>query len=246
MQHNSLKLQEPIDFEQIIQSIKKPRKEKPQRAGFRCINCYSVQKLNDDNLCPDCEKSRLFEKAGIPQRYRDATLRSCIRTAENSALLLFCNQYAATKIKTSGIFLHGACGTGKTHIAIATVYDMVMRSAVLFTTTTNLLLSVRRTFDNSGLQGTEADLLRRFSTSSMLVLDDLGIEKQSEWSKQILGQIIQERDANQKPTIITSNLHLSEIASKIAPRIASRIVGSCTIWKLGGMDFRVAQMQKLQ
>ena len=61
----------------------------------------------------------------------------------------------------------------------------------------------------------------------LLVLDDVGVEKYSDWMADQMYQIIDHRWKNRKPMIITSNLSLEDLGKSYKPQIASRIMGSC-------------------
>ena len=75
-------------------------------------------------------------------------------------------------------------------------------------------------------------------------LDDLGVEKPTEWAKKTLNYIIYERDNNFKPTIITANLSLDDIANQIDKRISSRIAGMGQVIRVQGPDWRLKRSLK--
>jgi DNA replication protein DnaC len=70
-------------------------------------------------------------------------------------------------------------------------------------------------------------------------LDDLGVEKPTEWVRKTLSYVIYERDNMFKPTIITSNLSLDEIAGQVDQRTASRIAGMGRVMRVQGPDWRL-------
>jgi DNA replication protein DnaC len=70
-------------------------------------------------------------------------------------------------------------------------------------------------------------------------MDDLGVEKTSEWSMQTLYTITDWRYRELRQTLVTSNLTLDEIAGKVGDRIASRIAGMCKVVELKGKDRRI-------
>lgn len=72
-----------------------------------------------------------------------------------------------------------------------------------------------------------------------LCIDDLGVEKMTEFVQQITYYIINEREQEVLHTLITSNFSLQQIANQINPRISSRIGGMCKIVKLAGKDRRL-------
>ena len=108
----------------------------------------------------------------------------------------------------------------------------------LFVSIPDLLLEIRHSFKEKS-ETDEQDIINKYSEIDLLVLDDLGIEKTSEWSIQTLYTIIDRRYRDMKRTIITSNLNLKEIADKLDDRISSRIAGMCDCITLKGADRRL-------
>ena len=82
------------------------------------------------------------------------------------------------------------------------------------------------------------------NTYGVLVIDDLGANKATEWVRQITYYIVNEREQRMLPVIITSNFSLEEIAEQIDSRISSRIAGMCKLIKLSGKDKRLNENDK--
>lgn len=108
-----------------------------------------------------------------------------------------------------------------------------------FVTVAILLLMLRESFQKDA-ERSEADIIRQFTRARLVVLDDLGAEKTSEFALQSLYIIIDKRYSEMRPTIITSNLSVDEISEKVGDRIASRIAGMCKVIELKGKDRRIA------
>jgi len=158
-------------------------------------------------------------------------------------------------LKEDSIFLHGSPGIGKTHIAAALMREKIlgdneahytypdksvrvyMPSYPVMITIPDLLLEIRECFN--GGQESESSIIERYSAKKCLILDDMGVEKTSEWSIQTLYSIIDRRYREEKQTLITSNLTLDEIAEKVGDRIASRIAGMCKVVEVRGKDRRI-------
>ena len=127
--------------------------------------------------------------------------------------------------ETDNLYIHGVCGSGKSHLAIATwrkFFDGKKSGAVYRQP------DIMRLF-----RGREADeefaLLKSFDSYRCLVIDDLGVGKSTEFSNQIVYEIIERRaNAMRNGLIITSNLSLDEFAQKAGDdRLPSRIMGLC-------------------
>jgi DNA replication protein DnaC len=139
----------------------------------------------------------------------------------------------------SGLVLFGITGCGKTHTAVAILRELVMRDSIedaCFVNISKLLLEIRQSF-NSDDGKSEKDIVDYYSQIPFLILDDLGAEKTSEFAITTLYVIIDTRDSYLLPTIITTNLSLSQIEKKIGSRIASRLSGMQNV-KINMPDYR--------
>ena len=74
---------------------------------------------------------------------------------------------------------------------------------------------------------------------SLLILDDIGVERVSDFVLETLYRVINYRYVNMLPTIFTSNLNIQELADKIGDRSVSRIVEMCGVVELTGSDRRL-------
>ncbi len=144
-----------------------------------------------------------------------------------------------------GFYIHGAVGSGKTHIAFAlhTACFKKLNRHSRFFSTTRLLYEMRKDFDRDGYDKKRLDE-ELLNYRGLLILDDIGAEKPTEWVEQTFYLIINERYIDKLPTIFTSNLPIGELAQRIGDRTASRIVEMCDVVDLGDKDRRVLQAKK--
>ena len=151
---------------------------------------------------------------------------------------------------TYGFTFYGRAGSGKTHLAVAIARYIIVEKQipVRFVRIVDLLLSIRKTFDENESHNTEneSDLLRKYTLTPLLILDDIGSEKTTDWVRQILYQIIDERWIEQRPIIVTSNLTLEELEAKLGERITSRIAGMTQIIQMRSHDYRIKNNNKLK
>lgn len=172
---------------------------------------------------------------------------------------IFRNKEHVVENETGSLFITGPYGTGKTYRAIGILETFVKNlhcgyfhdkfclggngnspriNKPIFTTVPELLLKIRSCFGSVSAESEEG-MLKPYLDTSLLVLDDLGVEKTTDWALQSLYVIINKRYTEELQTIITSNLSLTELSSKVGDRIASRIAGMCKILKLTGRDRRL-------
>jgi DNA replication protein DnaC len=179
---------------------------------------------------PD-ELHEMLAEIGIPARFRTATVKKLEQTTES-------------------LYLTGPRGTGKTYMAAAIIREIVMDktpshslSGLQWISAPDLLLEIRATF-RDGSERSEKGIIAQYSDCHLLVLDDLGAEKTTDWSLQTLYTIIDRRYREERQTIITSNLSLDELAERLDDRIASRLSELCRVVVLTGPDRRTQRKNK--
>lgn len=176
------------------------------------------------------ERKRLrLTKAGVPARFREAERASIDPAVWNQCAGLLSGE-------SLGLFLHGPVGSGKTHLAVAVLRESARPGC--FLSSAELMLRLRESF-RDGARMTEGEVISVYSEAGLLVLDDLGAEKPSEFAIQSLYLIVDRRYSGLLPVIITSNFTVGEIAERVGDRIASRIAGMCKVIELQGEDRRL-------
>ena len=103
-----------------------------------------------------------------------------------------------------------------------------------FYKTAELLQKIRNTYNNS-VEETEMGILTPIFDADVLVLDDVGLERPTEWVQETLGVLIDKRYSNQKPTILTGNLNddssgkdfVDSVQFRLGPRTRSRLLEMC-------------------
>jgi len=114
----------------------------------------------------------------------------------------------------NGVIFHGPNGCGKTHLAVAmlrSVTDPLI--SIRLANVPEFLAEMRDSFkDGPGSEG--ALWLHRCKQADVLVLDDLGQERATEWVVDTLGALVFHRDRKGLPTIITTNLGLKEFSDR--------------------------------
>lgn len=183
----------------------------------------------------DSGERAVFDWKAIPKRFQGKRLADFEVTQEPDPRKLGMNALREGR----GVFLTGAAGRGKTHLAIALAasYIPTLPAPIRFEfmPSVEFFLNLKLSFDKGG----EAGVLSRYTASDILLFDDIGSEKVSDWSRQMFYTLIDRRYRNMRQTILTSNMGLAQLSEQIDDRIASRIVEMCEVITLTGRDYRL-------
>lgn len=175
--------------------------------------------------------------AQIPIGYKQMTFDNLDQSGNQRAV-----EYAkglAINATDKGMFLYGETGCGKTHLAVATLQEWIKHDDGMFFTLPNLFSVLK---DSIGDKQKLDDVLSKLLETKLLVLDDMGAEKFSEWVGEQMFRIINDRLINQRKLIVTSNFSMEALEERMGlhgARIMSRIAGMCTVFKVTGRDRRL-------
>jgi len=195
-------------------------------------DCYIV-----NGLCLYCS-ARLNR---IPEIYKSCSFDNFILNTSNREALALARRFHTTK---RGLYLYGTVGSGKTHLAISILKDLISKGkSVNMVIIPDLLMSIRDSFKTGN--SLESDLIELYK-KGYLLFDDLGSEKITDFSVQMIYKLFNRRYIdNQHNIIITSNLSLKELAESMNDRIASRIAGMCDIIQINDKDYRLKTKKSL-
>jgi DNA replication protein DnaC len=192
----------------------------------------------------------LLVEAHIPKRYEHCDLESykpqpgnLSQSKAKSDVKKFLEKYPLIEI---GLLFIGSLGVGKTHLAVSVLKEIVLekRDSGLFYDFRDLLREIQGSW-NSVSQASELEVLRPVLSADVLVLDELGANKPTEWVRDTIAHIINCRYNDKKLTIFTSNYPDTAerpgeetLTDRIGARLRSRLYEMCKVIEIKGEDFR--------
>lgn len=152
------------------------------------------------------------------------------------SVLDFCKTYAAEfSQKSSSLLLYGHTGLGKTHLSLAIAGKVVEAGhGVIYSSAQNLFNKLEKEKFGRSDGNTEENILG----CDLLIIDDLGAEFTTQFTVSALYNIVNSRELEGKPTIISTNLTPEQLLSTYSERIASRILNNYTLLRFDGTDIR--------
>ncbi len=202
------------------------------------LKCEKYERYLDMEYKRRCIE-KLLGQSGLGKRFAQRRFETFQVTAETKpaydACMAFCDNFSED---WKGIRLVGNYGCGKTHLTAAIIHRLAERGiGGIFVVVPELLRAIRRGFNQANEDSDR--LVKLTEEAPLLVLDDLGAEKPSDWVREQLYVIINRRYENMLPTIITTNCSMQELVDRVGQRTVSRIIEMTTPYKITASDYRL-------
>lgn len=186
--------------------------------GDRVFNMQSGKRLEEDGEKRDLN----FNK--IPMKYRDTKIDDFVLTESNKKIINKLVKYAENfnDHKDKSILLTSGVGTGKTMLAcyiLKTILHAGFSGEIV--TTIDMLDKIRQSYNPS----TNADTtyINKLCNIDLLILDDIGTEKMTDWAYERIYKVINHRYTSNKATLFTTNCDLRQLLDILGERMVSRI-----------------------
>ena len=197
------------------------------------------------------QQAKLLECARIPPRYEKCTLDSYkplegkywrFQKRAKDYANAFVKEYPAVD---RGLLFAGPVGVGKTHLSVAIIRQLIENGFdCLFYEFGTLLKEIQNSY-NPISQTSELKVLAPVFEARVLVLDELGASKPTDWVRDTMMQIINTRYNNRRLTIFTTNYfdqHRTEkdelLEDRVGVRLRSRLYEMCQTIPIEGEDYR--------
>lgn len=213
-------------------------------------------------------EARQLERAHIPDRYKQCTLEDFVpnfggaNQSLGAALLQARNFVRAYPFDTdgNGLLFIGSVGVGKTHLAVGILQALISEKGIrgIFVDYRDLLKQIQNTY-RRGVETSETKVLQPIFDAEVLVLDELGAARRTDWVADTVAHILNTRYNDRRTTIITTNYRnaapsiIEEVTmssaarharrdetlgDRIGERIRSRLQEMCVVVEMQGDDFR--------
>lgn len=207
--------------------------------SFGCPRCHfdarHSQDVDQRSKAAGIQRDRLLNErlldAGIPERFTACTLDNwSADTPAKAQALAACGGFVEAFEENFAVgrsaMLLGTVGTGKTHLGAAMLQAVIRQHALaglvgLYATAGSIIRDVKATFGNRGR--TEADVYADLIRPDLLVIDEVGVQHGTDFERQVLFEVINGRYEKIKPTIVVSNLGVTELRQCLGDRAVDRL-----------------------
>jgi DNA replication protein DnaC len=172
------------------------------------------------------ELKRLFSIHDLGERFNESKFSSFVVREGSEKCFKLAQKYVQEFDEWEGesLMFWGEPGNGKSHLATAIANELTEKGKrVVFISMPDLLEKIKATFNRNSNES-EAEIMKGLQVCDLLIIDDIGAEKVSDWVQEVIFRIVDGRYKKMKPIMATSNLEPKELAERIGKRAYDRLI----------------------
>ena len=222
-------------------------------AKIKQIAPYSIMKTLDVNAASDAwvkqrekelaeqankeaayQVQKKVESSGVPRRYLYLDFDTYIpKTDKDSANLEIIKRFSSLEKNDKVLLMLGAKGLGKTHLGSA----IIRKCGGTFVSIEDLIFKYESSQDFHAKTNRE-ELMNFYSSTQMLVIDEIGRSMQTDKENSLLNYILRRRYENMLPTVLISNLSKQDLLKKVGEAVFDRLKETCISVEFEGESYR--------
>ena len=229
-------------------SVPAPTDDEPDREMPLKVTCFCrCEREREERERRAEEDKKAMERIGrlrraslMDEKARSATFQSFVTTKENARNLKLCKRYAERfdemVNKNQGLLFWGDVGTGKTYAAACIANALLSRGIPVVMTSLVKLLEIIQ-----GGEEQESDVISRMNSAKLVIFDDLGAERNTDYALEKVYNIIDSRYRRKLPMLLTTNLTIEEMKQEVDrryTRIYDRVFETCYPMQFTGHSWR--------
>lgn len=194
----------------------------------QCPECKREAEARVEAEKSERRRQHRVNDSGLPSRFINRNFGNyTVRSAEQKNALGMIENYANDTDKLAQgrcLILTGSVGVGKTHLAAAIINTVIRTDNdidAVYTTARDMIRDIRSTWGSSTRN--EMTVIDHYASTHMLVIDEVGVQYGTESELIQMFEILDKRYGNQLPTVIISNLSLTELFALLGDRITDRL-----------------------
>ena len=183
------------------------------------------------------KKKQEFENSGVPKRYWNESFDTWkTRNADDEKRLQTVIEYSHQESNDSVLLLLGPKGVGKTHLGAS----IIREAGGTFISVEEMIFKYECSMDFHS-ETNRVNLMNFYSTTPMLVIDEIGRSMQQAKEDAILNYVLRRRYENMLPTVLISNLKKEDLLKKLGDAVVDRLTETCKSVEFVGESYRLGK-----
>jgi DNA replication protein DnaC len=216
---------------------------------FHCPACAAQSAAIKADWDESWRRHIAWNRCGIPRRYANRSLDNWRARTPALAQILetvrrWVDQWGTGDVEA--LVLSGSVGLGKTHLAAGLIAEAIRcKASALYVSLPDLLSDLKASFDRGSETRTE-EILRPLQNATLLVIDEIGVQKGSEYETNLIAQLVDQRYRDGGALVLLTNVAPNELPRYIGSRAADRLTEFGLTLLLNGDSYRTKAPEDIE